>query len=185
VITRIDPTTNAPGTSVQVPILGLNLLDSQGALFFFDTDSNYWRLTIGSTAPDSLGTMPSYAVPGGTGLWVSPDRGKTAQYFTSAGSPAATVQTGGEPVAGDAKAVYVDVFANSDQGTPEDQLWRYPIDGSTPTKIAAGPTLDGDTLGYAADPQPIANGDGVLKLWSTHSGSNQTSLILLQWTATP
>ena len=185
VITRIDPTTNAPGTSVQVPILGLNLLDSQGALFFFDTDSNYWRLTIGSTAPDSLGTMPSYAVPGGTGLWVSPDRGKTAQYFTSAGSPAATVQTGGEPVAGDAKAVYVDVFANSDQGTPEDQLWRYPIDGSTPTKIAAGPTLDGDTLGYAADPQPIANGDGVIKLWTTHSGSNQTSLILLQWTATP
>jgi hypothetical protein len=32
---------------------------------------------------------------------------------------------------------------------------------------------------------PITNGDGVLKLWSTHSGSNQTTLILLQWTPVP
>ncbi len=185
VITRIDPTTNAPGTSVQVPILGLNLRDSQGALFFFDIDSNYWRLTTGSTVPDSMGTMLSDAVPGGTGLWVSPDSGKTAQYFTSAGSPAATVQTGGSPVAGDAKAVYVDILGNSDQDVAESQLWRYPIDGSTPTKIAASPTLDGQMLGYYADPLPITNGDGVLKLWSTRGISTQTTLILLQWTPVP
>jgi hypothetical protein len=185
VMTRIDPSTNAPGTSVAVPFLGGYAFDSQGAFFFYGTGTGqgYYRLATGATSLDSMGTL-RHARPGGPGLWVSPDSGKTAQYFTSAGSPAATVQTGGAPVAGDAKAVYVDVFGNGDQGS-EEQLWRYPIDGSTPTKVNVGPTIDDQQLGYSADPLPIANGDGVLKLWSIHSGSNQTPTILLQWTAVP
>jgi hypothetical protein len=181
VVTRIDPTTNAPGTSVQLPSYGGNWLDSQGAIFWIDNNRTYWRLTTGSTTLESMGTLPNTARPGGTGLWVGSSDGKTAQYYTAAGGPPATVQTGGSVVASDSKAVYADVFANGPSGAPEDELWRYPLDGSTPTEIAVGPILDGGTLSFSGDPMPLAPGDGVMKIWTTHSGSQSLSLILLEW----
>jgi hypothetical protein len=183
VITRIDPTTNAPGTSVPLPSVGGRLLDSQGALFYADEQRNYFRLTTGSTSFDSLGSFTAYfsIVPAGTGLWASDSTAKTAKYFTQSGTPQVTLQVGHGVVAGDTQAAYSEVLGNSDQGVTEEQLWRYPIDGSPPTQIAVSPTLDGDFLDFFGDPLPIANGDGVLKLWSTHSGSQQVALILLEW----
>ncbi len=187
VITRIDPATNAPGTSVPLPSVGGNFVDSQGAFFYEDEQDNYFRLTTGSTAFDSMGSFKAYfsVKPGGTGLWAQGGDHTTALYFSQpGGTPQATVQIGGDLVAGDAKAVYEDVFANGPSGAPEDQLWSYPLDGSTPTEIGVGPTIDGDSLGYVADPQSITNGDGVLKLWTKRTGAQQQPVILLQWTPT-
>ncbi len=187
VVTSIDPSTNAPGTSVPLPSVGGYFLDSQGALFYQDEHKNYFRLTTGATAFDPLGSFSQYFAvrPAGTGLWAQDSSGKTAEYFTQAGNPQATIQVGGSLVAGDAKAAYEDVLGNNDQGVTEEQLWRYPIDGSTPTQINSSGTIDSGALPYAADPLPISDGNGVLKLWSTRSGTQQLAVILLQWTPTP
>jgi hypothetical protein len=62
------------------------------------------------------------------------------------------------------------------------QLWRYPIDGSTPTRLAVPPIFGGSYLSYSSDPPTISVSDGVLKLWSTAGGSSSIpSPILLQW----
>ena len=188
VMTRIDPTTNQPGTSVPITSYGGYFQDSQGAYFYYDTDKNYYRLATGSTAFDSMGSFKAYfsVKPGGTGLWAQGGDHRTALYFSQpGGTPAATVQVDGDLVAGDTTAVYEDVFANSDQGAAQDQLWRYPLDGSTPTEVGVGPTIDGNSMGYTADPQAIATADGVLKLWTTRGGTQQQTVILLQWTPTP
>ena len=187
VITRIDPTTNQPGTSVPMATFNGYFQDSIGAFFYYDNDRNYFRLTTGSTTFDRMGSFKAYfsTKPGGTGLWAEGSDGKTGLYFSQpGGTPQATVQVGGGLVAGDTKAVYIDVFGNNDQGVAQDQLWRYPLDGSTPTEIGIGPTIDNQGFGYVADPQAISNGDGVLKLWTTRTGSQQLPTILLQWTPT-
>jgi Tol biopolymer transport system component len=121
-------------------------------------------------------------VPAGSGLWVSDSTGKTAKYFTQSGTPLVTIPIGGSLVAGDTSAAYVETLGNNSKGAIEDQLWRYPIDGSTPTQIATAPTLDGSSLDYGGGPLPNSNGDGFLQIWTTRSGTQQLRLILLQWT---
>ena len=187
VVTRIDPTTNAPGASVPLPSVGGRLLDSQGALFYVDEQESYFRLTTGSAAFDSFGSMSSYfsVYPAGTGLWAGTSAATSALYFTQAGTPSATIQVGGGIVTGDTHAAYAEVLGNSDQGVAEEQLWEYPLDGSTPTMIATSPTIDGNFLDYFGDPLPIDNGNGVLKLWSTRGANQQLSDILLQWAPVP
>ena len=187
VMTRIDPQTNQLGTSVPLSAIGGYTRDSQGAFFYFDGQKNGFRLTTGSTAFDSFGSLSAYfsMVPGGTGLWAQDSTGKTAVYFTQGGTPTVTLPVGGALVAGDANAAYEEVEGVNSSGAFETQLWRYPIDGSTATQINSAPTIDGEPLGYSPDPQPIANGNGVLKLWSTRNANQQLSEILLQWTPAP
>lgn len=184
VIARIDPATNAAGASVALPPQGLTLADSQGAFFLFDTNRDYWRLPTGSTTLDSLGKLQAFSfVPGGPGLWAGLSDGKTAEYFTSSGTPTTTIQVGGSVVAGDANAVYSEVPASDPKtGAFVNQLWRYPIDGSTPKQIGLAPTVDNNALSYFGDPMPVSNGDGVMKIWITRTGSAQTLTMLLQWT---
>jgi hypothetical protein len=183
VMTELDPTTNAPSsTSVPLPFINGYRIDSQGAFFYFDTDpkNGYYRLTTGAGAFESLGGLNSPAHPAGTGLWVQSQDGQTAQYFTSAGSPQATVQIGGSLLTGDASGVYAEVLGNGPSGAAEEQLWRYPIDGSTPTEVATAPLLDGQFLSYFGDPLPIDNGDGLLKYWNI--GNNLGGpFLLIQW----
>ncbi len=183
VLARIDPATNAPGTSVPLPFEGGYALDSQGAFFYYDTGSGkgYYRLTTGSTTFDSLGAIVGTARPGGTGLWTSSSDHKTAQYFTQAGAPAATLQIDGSVVAGDENAAYVETQGTDPSGNFAEQLWRYPADGSTPAQIALAPAIDGNPLSYFDDPLPISNGDGVVKLWMARTGTDQTNTLLLQW----
>ena len=185
VLTRIDPATNAPGTTVSLPTGHETLLDSTGALFYGDDSDGYYRLTTGSTTLDSLGTLGTYSgkpFAGGTGLWVQSGDLASAEYFTAAGNPATTVTIGGTLVAGDATAAYVAIPGEDAQGLWQAQLWRYPIDGSTPTRLAVPPVVDGSYLSYSSDPPTIAVSDGVLKIWSTAGGSSTTpSPILLQW----
>jgi hypothetical protein len=131
--------------------------------------------------------MSSYfsVYPAGTGLWAGTSAATSALYFTQAGTPSATIQVGGGIVTGDTHAAYAEVLGNSDQGVAEEQLWEYPLDGSTPTMIATSPTIDGNFLDYFGDPLPIDNGNGVLKLWSTRGANQQLSDILLQWAPVP
>ena len=180
VLTRIDPATNAPGTSVPLPFINGSLADSQGALFYFDPAKGYYRLTTGSTTLDSLGALGDAVQPTGPGLWVQSSGGKSAQYFTQAGSPQATLQIGGNLVGGDASAAYVEVDGTNSAGDFETQLWRYPIDGSAPAQIASAPTVDGNPLNYSGDPLLISTGNGILKIWTTNSGT--TPPVMLQWT---
>jgi hypothetical protein len=185
VVTRIDPQTNAPGTSVPLPAINGYLYDSQGALFYSDSNQNYYRLTTGSTAVDSLGTLGSGVWPAGTGLWVQNSDGKSAQYFTQAGTPQATLQIDGIVVGGDASAAYIEVVGHNAAGDSENQLWRYPIDGSTPAQIATAPTIDGEPLGYFGEPTPISNSAGFLRIWTINGGTAPVPLVLLQWTPVP
>jgi hypothetical protein len=180
VIARIDPQTNAPGASVPLPSENGYLADSQGAVFYSDSKQNYYRLTTGSTTLDSLGTLSSGALPAGTGLWVQSSGGKSAQYVTQAGAPQATLQIDGGLLGGDASAAYIEVGGYNAAGVSENQLWRYPIDGSTPTQIASAPMIDGSPLDYSGSPLLISNANGVLKIWTINNGT--TPPVLLQWT---
>ena len=83
-----------------LPFITGRLADSQGALFYFDPAKGYYRLTTGSTTLDSLGALGDAVQPTGPGLWVQSSGGKSAQYFTQAGSPQATLQIGGNLVGG-------------------------------------------------------------------------------------
>ena len=186
VLTRIDPATNAPGTTVPLPAGHETLMGSTGVLFYGDDSYGYYRLVTGSTTFDSLGTLGTYSgkpFAGGTGLWVLSGDLASAKYFTAAGgNPSATVTIAGAVVAGDATAVYVAIPGEDAQGLWQAQLWRYPIDGSTPTRLAVPPIFGGSYLSYSSDPPTISVSDGVLKLWSTAGGSSSIpSPILLQW----
>jgi hypothetical protein len=186
VVTRIDPSTNAPGTSVGIPFAGGYMADSQGAFFYYDPQKGWYRLISGSSSFESLGSaLGATPRPAGAGLWTQSNTDKAVEYFTQNGSPAATQQAGGNLVAGDTKAAYTEVLGNSDAGVTQEQLWRYPIDGSTPTEIATSPTIDGDFLSYFGDPMPSSNGDGFLKVWTKRVGSDQLLSVLLQWITVP
>lgn len=186
VMVRIDPQTNQPGATAELPSIDGYFLDSQGAYFYDDSQRNYYRLTTGSTAFENMGSMKKYfsVVAAGTGLWAQDSSGKTADYYGQPGSPV-TVQVGGTLVGGSSTAVFEEVLANSDQGVTQEQLWVFPLDGSPPSEVTSSPTIDGQFLGYAEDPLPITNGNGLLKVWSKRTGSGQTPTILLQWTAIP
>jgi hypothetical protein len=185
VLTRIDPATNAPGTSVPLPKGHEKLMDSTGALFYGDDSDGYYRLTVGSTTLDSLGVLTYAGSPfaGGSGLWVRTTDLTSAEYFTSAGKPSVTLAISGTLVGGDSTAAYVTVPGTDAQGAWQAQLWRYPLDGSTPTQLAVPPIVDGSYLSYSLDPSLVIGADGVATLWSTTSSSAaaEPSPILLQW----
>jgi len=144
------------------------------------------RVVTGSTTADSLGVLTTLPRPAGTGLWVEGADHATAAYVTQAGGAGQVVQINGSLVGGDAQAAYTDVRSNAAGGATEEQLWRYPIDGSAATKIPVAPTVDGSSLDYTGDPLPASDGKGVLKLWLTHALlPQQPAPVLLQWTPLP
>ncbi|MFI5258716.1 MAG: hypothetical protein ACHQ01_03780, partial [Candidatus Limnocylindrales bacterium] len=185
VATRIDPTTNAPGATVPMPSAGGYLMDSQGAIFYADTNTNtYYVLADGATAFASLGTFPNTALAAGTGLWVQNGQGKPAEYFTQSGSPDHTIQVKGTLVAGDASSVYTEAPTAAPNGGTQPGLLRYPIDGSGSTRIALPPKINAVALGYFEDPPPTVTADGFVKIWAVQSASPQAS-IQLQWIPLP
>jgi hypothetical protein len=187
VMKEVDPATNAPsGTSVPLPFINGYRQDSQGAFFYFGTDPNqgYYRLATGASAFDQLGQLGSnLGTPAGAGIWAASKDGKTASYYTSSGTPQVTLSVDGSLVAGDTGAAYVETQGTDASGNLVNQLWRYPLDGSPPSQLAAAPTVDGQSLDYFRDPLPAANGDGILKFWFQRDANDQWQ-ILLGWTPT-
>jgi hypothetical protein len=185
VLTRIDPTTNALGPSVDLPFINGGRMDSQGALFYQDAsikNTGYYRLTTGTSAMEPLGQFKSQVRAAGTGLWVTSDDDHSAEYFTSAGAPQVTLPISGLLVGGDITAAYVEILGKDPTGTKAaEQLWRYPIDGSTPTLLGYSPTVNDQNYSYFNDPPAVTNGNGFLKLWSPLPSSGKTPTVFLQW----
>jgi hypothetical protein len=188
VATRIDAATNKPAESVPMPTSGGYLIDSQGAIFYADTNTNdYYGLTSGSTnsmAFELIGNFPTVAVASGTGLWTQSAQGKPAEYFTHAGSPDRTLTIRGTLVGGDASAAYAEAEVTGPNGGTQPALLRYSIDGSTATRIALPPKVGGTPQSYLDDPPPYVTSDGFIKIWVIQSDSPRAS-ILLQWVALP
>ena len=177
VLIRLDPSTNQPGTTVQLPFVGGSWLDSQGALFQYSADAGLYRLTTGSTTMEPLGKPQGRVFAAGTGFWVQNDSDQTAMYYTNANSPDATVATGGTLEAGDASAAYVEKSGQDGVSS----LWRYPADGSAPTQMGAAPMVDSNALSYVFDPRPLPAANGVVKYWVIASGNATTTTLYLQW----
>jgi len=177
VLIRLDPTTNQPGTTAQLPFVGGSWLDSQGALFQYSADAGLYRLTTGSATMEPLGKPQGRVIAAGTGFWVQADSDQTAMYYTNANSPDATVATGGTLEAGDASAAYVEKSGQDGVSS----LWRYPADGSAPTQIGTAPTVDSNALSYVFDPRPLPAANGVVKYWVIASGNATTTTLYLQW----
>jgi hypothetical protein len=177
VLVRIDPSTNQPSsTKVDLPFSGGYTKDSYGAFFYYDTGSKgLYRLLTGQTALESLGKWAPFMTLGGTAAWLSSQDGKTAQHIGAGGTPDATIQVEGTAIAGDDTAAFVEVQAAD--GTT--QLWRFPIDGSTPTQLATAPTVGNGGLSYFADPQAALGPHGLVKLWLVRGDSGQT--LYEQW----
>ena len=191
VVTRIDPQTNKPGPSVPLPSSGGYLIDSQGAIFYADTNTNdYYVLTTGTAASTAatafqlLGSFPQVAIPSGAGLWTQSANGKPAEYYTHSGSPDQTLQIHGTLVGADATAVYAEAQVATASGGTQPALLRYPIDGSKATEIARPPKVGGSLETYFVDPPPAVTSDGFVKLWHVQSDSPQASIIL-QWAPLP
>jgi hypothetical protein len=190
VLTRIDPTTNALGPSVALPSDSGSLKDSQGAIFFLDqgSDKGDYRLTSGASAMESFGQLSTQpVVPAGTGLWVTGADGQSVQYFAAAGTPQVTLPMSGKLVAGDTTAAYIDVAGQDSTGTrASEQLWRFPMDGSTPSLLAYSPTVNGENYPYysAYQPLPVANGNGVAVVLSVNVSGSPTPWVILQWIPT-
>ncbi len=177
VLIRLDPTTNQPGPTIQLPFVGGSWLDSQGALFQYGTDTGLYRLTAGGTTMEPFGPSKGRLFAAGTGFWVQSDTDQTALHYTHADSPDATVATGGTLEAGDASAAYVEKSGSDGVSS----LWRYPADGSAPTQIGRAPTVDTNALSYVFDPRPLPASSGVIKYWVIASGDASTTTLYLQW----
>jgi hypothetical protein len=177
VLIRLDPTTNQPGTTVQLPFINGTYSDSQGALFLSKADSGLYRLTTGGTTMEPFEQHKNRVYAAGAGFWVQSDTDKTALYYTHPDSPDATVTIAGSLVAGDASAAYVETSGQDGVS----QLWRYPADGSAPTQIGTAPTVDTNALNYGDNRQLLPAGNGVAKYWVIASGVGSTWTLYLQW----
>jgi hypothetical protein len=180
VLTRLDPTTNQPGTTVPLPFINGSYSDSQGALFVSKSDSGLYRLTTGGTTMEPFGQHKNRVYAAGPGVWVS-DTDKAALYYTHPDSPDATVTIAGSLVAGDASSAYVETSGQNGVS----QLWRYPADGTAPTQIGTAPTVDTNALNYGDDRQLLPAGNGVAKYWVIASSVGSTWTLYLQWLPLP
>lgn len=183
VMRELDTTTNAPtDTTVAIPGINGAFLDSDGAIFWLDNEI-YYRYVTGATSLETF-DLPASSVAraAGTGLWTEDSGGGSASYYASpSGTPQVTVKLGDAFfTTGDENAAYGDEPGYDSQGNYVSNLWRYPIDGSTPTQLATGPLVDGQGEDYSSDPQPLANGDGVFKFWNVRPTESQP-FALLQW----
>ena len=149
---RINPATNAIDSGVALPFNGGRVIDSQGALFLGDSapGRGMYRLTEGASAFEAMGPYSGVVYAAGTGFWQQGPDGKSAVLTTGPGGASQSVPlTGGFLVAGDAQGAYVQQPASDGE-----ELWRFPSDGSSPTRVALAPTVDGQPLEYAGNSLP-------------------------------
>jgi hypothetical protein len=185
-LTRIDPSTNAPGTSVPLPGPDGCCQASQGAIFCYCGQSDLWRLTASDPAFVDLGNY-TQIFPAGTGFWT--EQGPAALYVDAPGGPSITIpftdpQLEDRVVGGDRTAVYV-------QGEPPDTpLSRVAGDGTPPVRLTNAPTYGSDItltqLDYLTGAFPwFATPRGYLHLWEFKETLDSRLALWLQWAPLP
>jgi hypothetical protein len=185
-LTRIDPSTNAPGVSVPLPQPSGCCQDSQGAIFCYCGQSDQWRLTSSDSSFVDLGNYEDL-FPAGTGFWS--EQGSSAIFVDAPGGPSITVPFS-DPlledrvVGGDTTGVYV-------QGEPPDTpLSRVPTDGGPPVRLANAPKygsgISETDLDYLSGGFPwFATPRGYLHLWLFKETPDSPMALWLQWAPLP
>jgi hypothetical protein len=175
---RIDPTTGELGDDVPLPFGGGFLRGTDSAVFYSDFDEGIHRWRPGEAAFEEISTDWLLAHPGGDGFWVESD-GDTIAFFDSAGPAAQTVATDGNLVGATGDGALVE---RSDETGR--QLWVYPVSGSAPRQVAAGPVVgtgaEERQLDYFDDYPPIAAGNTVVKVWLEFAEGAEETAVFVQ-----
>jgi hypothetical protein len=181
-LTRIDPATNAPGTSVPVPEPDGCCTGSSGAIFCYCGNSDQWRLTGTDSAFVDVGNYPQI-FPAGTGFWAELDQ--AAVYVDGPSGPSANLPLDGRRVVGgDSTGVYLQ---DSTQGTV---LERQLPDGSAPVTLATAPitaagTIDETDYDYGSAFPSFATPSGYLHLWVFKETPDSHLTLWEQWAPLP
>jgi hypothetical protein len=186
VLTQIDPTTNAPGKSIPIPLADGCCQSSQGAIFCYCGNSDEWRLTDNDSAFVDLGNY-GQIYPAGDGFWAQ--QGNNVVFVDGPGGPQTTIaltegNVGDSLVGGDSDSAYLE------GEPPTNQLLRQPADGSPPVPIAQAPTSGTDvfltTYDYNSGGFPwFATANGYLHLWVFKGSADSQQALWLQWAPLP
>ncbi len=168
-LVRIDAGTLEPGVRVEVPTSNGHLTASRSAIFYGDEGHGTARLLDGDTALQPVDGMgPGQQFPAADAIWQQV--GQTAQRLDGHGTPSQKIDIDGTLVAVGDDAIYVELASGTD-ATP--QLWRYPLDGTAPAIVAAGPSIgtgaEARILRYAAN-APILTSPGlIVAMWTVYA----------------
>ncbi len=163
-LTRIDPTTNQPGSSVPLGFIGGCCQDSQGAVFCYCSQGTLSGLADGGSGFVSLGQPSGSIFPVGDGVWTTDQNGDAVlERVDGSTSPPIPLQ-GAQIVGGDANGLYVQ------QSRAQIELLYQRSDGSAPTQVGAAPVigtgLDQTNLDYeTGGPVKLAAPGGLATLW--------------------
>lgn len=135
---HVDPATNQVDRSVELPFANGYLSSSATTAFFGDSGEGWYRLLPGATAFEAMPAVDTPFYPSGEGVWVGDALAGTAAFFTAGQSPDKVLPVEGPLTAADESSVYTTKSGN------EQELWRYPRDGSGPSMVAASTTLQTD-----------------------------------------
>ena len=186
VLRQIDPGTNQPTATAAPIIYGGGYLHPGSGSIFYSYSQDTLFMAAGDTAFQSVGPLVLPITSTSRGVWTE-SSDVTSAILTGPGGVLATVQIGNQLVGADDQAVYT---AGGPPSSDSNSLWRYPIDGSAPTQVAAGAQVsrDGNSLmlGFFDDNPPLLEPHAVVKIWLPASSSSNTGRALdVQWSALP
>jgi hypothetical protein len=187
-LSRIDPSTNALGTSVPLPQPDGCCQGSQGAIFCYCGNSDEWRLTSTDSAFVDLGNY-AQIYPAGTGFWAELQDGSgNAGYIDGPGAPSTAVPlANGRLVGGNATGIYIQGEQTGQEANYP--LLRQPTDGSAPVQLAIAPTYGADitltSLDYGPEFPWFATPQGYLHLWVFKDTPDSPLALWEQWAPLP
>jgi hypothetical protein len=115
--------------------------------------------------------------PAGAGIWDQNEA--VAEFFNSDGAATQSIPIAGSLVQADDQAVYVQQSSTVDSSS---ELWRYPIDGSNPVRVATPPAPYGDRdFGYFDNDPLLVSPGGLVKIWVAIATSTSESALFAQW----
>ncbi len=190
---RVDPATNrvdtTPGGRVDLPFVS-SFMNVQGTgslftgtsdgLIYGDRQHGWYFLEAGGDAFQRLTLPADVSTPfaSGSGVWSQTKRGTSqapeglAAFASADATSGAQVGINGILIGADDLALYAE---QSDDDAQPDEIWRYPIDRSTPAKLAVSalvPNGFGGTrrLSYRELEVALLVGDHeVVKIWKIPS----------------
>ena len=186
VLRELDPATNQPtATSTPITYGGGCLHAGDGSIFYTSSQDTQF-MAAGSTAFQSVGPIELPVTSTSRGVWNESDD-VTSAILTGPGGVLSTVPIGAQLVGADDQAVYA---AGGPGRSSGNGLWRYPIDGSTPTQVGTDvqvPTVGNPAdLGYFDDSPLLFEQQATVKIWLPTSRSSRADHALdVQWSALP